>query len=251
MPIFMKPFSPSTLSLYLRSTVFAISQALSTVLIGPVMVLARPLRFSVRYGLANAWVRYNLWVLRRVCGLDYAVSGQEHIPSHNGVILCKHQSAWETLALQVIFPPLSFILKQELLKIPVWGWAMATQEPIAIDRTARTAALKQILRDGEQRLQQGRWVVIFPEGTRMPPGQKGQYNASGAMLAVRAGCPIIPVAHNAGSYWAKNGFLKYPGVIQVEIGPVMMSGDKSPAELMREVEHWIESTQARLESPDA
>ncbi len=249
MPISMKPFSRSTLNLYFRSSLFAISQAFSTLLLGPAMVLARPLSFSIRYGLANAWVRYNLAVLRWICGLNHTVVGQEHIPPHNGVILCKHQSAWETLALQVIFPPLSFILKQELLKIPVWGWAMATQEPIAIDRTARTAAIKQILRDGEQRLKQGRWVVIFPEGTRVPPGEKGQYNASGALLAARAGCPVIPVAHNAGLYWAKNGFLKYPGTIQVRIGPAILTEGRSPADIMAEVERWIESTQATLESP--
>ncbi|MEY4193786.1 MAG: hypothetical protein RLZZ226_154 [Pseudomonadota bacterium] len=243
----MLPFSVSTLDLYLRSSLFTVSQILSTLLIGPVMVLARPLDFRVRYGLANAWVRYNLAVLHRVCRLDYTVEGQANIPQHNGVILCKHQSAWETLALQLIFPPLSFILKQELLKIPVWGWAMATQEPIAIDRSARTAAIKQILRDGDTRLKQGRWVVIFPEGTRMAPGQTGQYNASGAMLAVRAGCPVIPVAHNAGLFWARNGFLKRPGTIRLRIGPVIQPVGQTPAEIMRQVENWIESAQRELE----
>jgi 1-acyl-sn-glycerol-3-phosphate acyltransferase len=243
----MLPFSVSTLDLYLRSSLFTVSQILSTLLIGPVMVLARPLDFRVRYRLANAWVRYNLAVLHRVCRLDYTVEGQTNIPQHNGVILCKHQSAWETLALQLIFPPLSFILKQELLKIPVWGWAMATQEPIAIDRSARTAAIKQILRDGDTRLKQGRWVVIFPEGTRMAPGQTGQYNASGAMLAVRAGCPVIPVAHNAGLFWARNGFLKRPGTIRLRIGPVIQPTGQAPAEIMRQVENWIESAQRELE----
>lgn len=238
----MKPFDISTISLYARSGVYAVGQTLSTLVMGPLMVLATPLDFRWRYGLANTWVRFNLGVLRYVCGLRFEVHGAENIPLQNGVILCKHQSAWETLALQVIFPPLSFILKQELLKIPVWGWAMATQEPIAIDRQAKTAAIKQVLRDGEDRLQKGRWVVIFPEGTRVSPGERGKYNSSGAALALRAGCPIVPVAHNAGVYWAKNGFLKYPGTIQVHIGSVIFpaEGENSTA-LMQRVEDWIEA----------
>ncbi len=245
----MKPFAISTFSLYLRSGVYFAGQTLSTLLLGPLMVLATPLNFRCRYGLANTWVRFNLGVLRYVCGLRFEVHGAENIPAHNGVILCKHQSAWETLALQVIFPPLTFILKQELLKIPVWGWAMATQEPIAIDRSARTAAIKQVLRDGEARLHKGRWVVIFPEGTRVAPGERGKYNSSGAVLAQRAACPIVPVAHNAGVYWGKNGFLKYPGTIQVHIGPAIFpaEGDSSAA-IMQRVEEWIE---ARMQDMDA
>jgi 1-acyl-sn-glycerol-3-phosphate acyltransferase len=172
------------------------------------------------------------------------VRGQENIPSENGVILCKHQSAWETIALQAIFPPLVFILKRELLRIPIWGWAMAALEPIAINRKAKSAALKQVLNDGEARLKAGRWVVIFPEGTRIAPGQKGRYNASGGMLAHRAGCPVVPVAHNAGEFWGRNAFLKYPGMIQVRIGPAIDAGQFSASEINRQAEEWIESQMA-------
>jgi len=248
----MPQFNRSSFSLYVRSAVYAAGQTLSTLVIGPLMVLATPLSFRWRYRLANGWVRFNLWVLGQVCGLRHEVEGLENLPERSGVILCKHQSAWETLALQVIFPPLCFILKKELLNIPVWGWAMATQEPIAIDRTARTAAIKQVLREGVDRLQKGRWVVIFPEGTRMPPGTRGQYNASGAALAQRAGCPVIPVAHNAGEYWGKNGFLKYPGTIRVCIGPAIEAGVEPPVVVMQRVEAWIEARMedmARLPRP--
>ncbi len=231
-----------TFKLYLRSAAYLTGQILSTLLLGPVMLLLLPFRFEVRYGAARVWVRFNLWLLQKVCGLTYRVTGQQNIPRDRcGLIFCKHQSAFETIALQAIFPPVVFILKQELLKIPVWGWAMATLEPIAIDRQAKSQALKQVLREGEARIQSGRWVVLFPEGTRVSPGEKGQYGSSGGMLAHRARCPVVPVAHNAGEYWAKNGFLKYPGVIEFHIGPVLDGADLSAAELNRQAEHWVES----------
>jgi 1-acyl-sn-glycerol-3-phosphate acyltransferase len=234
------------LSVYLRSAVFLAGQTLSTLLLGPLMVLAAPCRFEVRYGLANAWVRFSLWMLDKICGLKYEVQGAENIPERNGIILSKHQSAWETIALQAIFPPLVFILKRELLRIPIWGWAMATQDPIAIDRQAKSAAMKQVLRDGEERLRRGRWVVIFPEGTRIPPGQKGRYGSSGGILAHRAGCPVVPVAHNAGEYWTKNGFFKFPGTIRVHIGPPIDAAALSAAEVNRQAEQWIESRMAEI-----
>ena len=234
------------LSVYLRSAVFFAGQVLATLLIGPVMLLLKPLRFEARYAAAHAWVRFCLWLLRVVCGLRYEVRGLEHIPARNGVILCKHQSAFETIALQAIFPPVVFILKQELLRIPVWGWAMATQEPIAIDRQAKSQALKQIVRDGVARIKAGRWVVLFPEGTRVKPGEKGNYGGSGGMLAQRAACPVVPVAHNAGEYWTKNGFLKFPGVIQVRIGPVIDGAALGSAEINRQAEAWIEAQMAEI-----
>lgn len=230
------------LSLYARSLIYLIGQVVSTLLLGPLMLLMRPFSFETRYAAANRWVRFNLWVLNRVCGLSYRVQGTEHIPvGQSGLILCKHQSAFETIALQAIFPPVVFILKQELLRIPVWGWAMATLEPIAIDRKAKTQALKQVLRDGMARIKAGRWVVLFPEGTRVAPGERGRYGSSGGMLAQRSRCPVVPVAHNAGEYWSKNGFLKYPGIIEVHIGPVLDGATLSAAEINQEAERWIEA----------
>ncbi|MDD1650273.1 MAG: 1-acyl-sn-glycerol-3-phosphate acyltransferase [Methylococcaceae bacterium] len=237
----------ATPNVILRSAIYLTGQVLSTLLLGPVMVLLRPFRFETRYAAANVWVRFNLWVLGRVCGLTYNVEGIEHIPrEQSGLIYCKHQSAFETLALQVIFPPVVFILKRELLRIPFWGWAMATLEPIAIDRQAKSQALKQILREGEDRIKAGRWVVLFPEGTRVAPGHKGNYGSSGGMLAHRAGCPVLPVAHNAGEYWAKNGFLKHPGVIRVLIGPALDGAQLSAAEINRQAEGWIEARMAEI-----
>ena len=245
----MKPRSISskaTPSIVIRSAIFFAGQVSATLLIAPAMLLMKPFRFEARYATANLWVRFIVWLLRSVCGLTYEVRGREHIPARSGVILCKHQSAFETIVLQAIFPPVVFILKQELLQIPVWGWAMATQEPIAIDRAAKSQALKQVLRDGAVRIAAGRWVVLFPEGTRVAPGERGRYGGSGSMLAQRTGCPVVPVAHNAGEYWTKNGFLKFPGTIQVRIGPVLDGNSLSAAEINAHAEEWIEGQMAEI-----
>ena len=254
-PIFMKrsnTFSTAKPVVVLRSALFLLGQVASTLLIGPIMTLLWFSPFKIRYGAANLWVRLNLWWLRVTCGLRYEVEGRELIPQgQSGLIFCKHQSAFETLVLQVIFPPVVFILKRELLRIPFWGWAMATLQPIAINRSLKSLALKQILRDGEARIRSGRWVVLFPEGTRVAPGVRGHYGSSGGLLAARVGCPLVPVAHNAGSYWGKNGFLKYPGTIRIVVGPALDGAAHTAQELNREAEAWIESTMAKIESVHA
>jgi len=191
-------------------------------------------------------VRINTWTLKHICGLSYAVQGLENLPQGNGIILSKHQSTWETLVFLHFLPPVVFLLKQELLNIPIWGWALRLLEPIGIDRGAKTAALKQVLRDGEERLKAGRWVVIFPEGTRILPGEKGRYNASGAMLAHRTGYPVVPLALNSGEFWPRKAFLKYPGVIQVRIGPPIDSTQMTASELNQRAEEWIETQMTEI-----
>jgi 1-acyl-sn-glycerol-3-phosphate acyltransferase len=233
-------------SVVARSGFFYLCQFLSVISFAPIIFALSRSTFEARYRWVMAWVRFNMWMLENICGLRYDLQGVENIPPTNGVILSKHQSAWETLAIQAIFPPLVFLLKKELLSVPIWGWALSLTEPIAIDRGAKTAALKKLLRDGEERLKKGRWVVIFPEGTRMPPGQKGQYNASGAMLAHRVGCPVVPIAHNAGEFWARQAFLKFPGVIKMRIGPVIDGSQYSVAEINRQAEEWIEGQMAEI-----
>jgi 1-acyl-sn-glycerol-3-phosphate acyltransferase len=184
-----------------------------------------------------------LWWLRITCGLKFVVKGRENIPVGASVIMAKHQSAWETLALQQIFPPQVWVLKRELLRIPFFGWGLALLSPIAIDRAAAKEALNQLVQQGKSRLQQGFWVVIFPEGTRVPFGNRGKYRAGGAWLATQAQVPVVPVAHNAGAFWARNAFLKYPGTITVSIGQALHSTDydHNPARLVRAAEAWIEA----------
>jgi len=181
-----------------------------------------------------------------VLGLRYQVIGRENIPSTPSVVLSKHQSAWETIGLQAIFPPLVFVLKRSLLLIPFLGWAFAAVKMISIDRSAGKNALKQVVRQGKERLKAGYWVIIFPEGTRIPPGEVRRFKTGGAFLAVSAGVPAVPVAHNAGEFWARNAFVKKAGLITVSIGPVIDTTGKTPEQVTAQAEQWIETEMRRL-----
>lgn len=232
-----------------RSALFATGMAISTLVFAPLSLLTFPLPYRQRYAFITQWTRFNLWWLGATCRLRYVVEGLEHLPTGPAVVLAKHQSTFETLAFQLIFPPQVWLLKRELLWVPFFGWGLAMLEPIAIDRKAARKALQQLLTVGGERLEHGRWVVIFPEGTRMAPGQKGRYASGGAMLAARSGHPVVPVAHNAGEYWPRRGFIKRPGTIRVVIGPVIDSRGRSAQEINELAEEWIEAEMRRLAAP--
>lgn len=164
--------------------------------------------------------------------------------------MCKHQSAWETIALQLEFPAQVWVLKKELLWIPIYGWGLAVMHPIAINRSSAVKAMRQIVSQGCARLKEGLWVVIFPEGTRVAPGEKGKYLPGGGMLAEKSGYPIIPIAHNSGYFWPKSSFRKWPGTIKMVIGPAIETEGKSASEITRETEAWIETTITKLPVPN-
>lgn len=229
-----------------RSLLFSIGYIISTIAFSFPSVLTFAFPFSWRYRFITQWSRFNLWWLKVTCGLRYQVHGLENIPATNAIVLSKHQSTWETLALQLIFPDQSWLIKRELLWIPFFGWGIAMLEPIAIDRSAKRKALTQLLEQGAARLKQGRWIVIFPEGTRMPPGQRGNYRLGGARLAAATGYPVVPVAHNAGEHWPKRSFIKTPGVIQIWIGPPIATQGRSAEEINRLTEEWIENKMAEI-----
>lgn len=234
----------------IRSTIFSLGMLLSTLVMAPISVLTFPLPFLWRYRVISQWARFNLWWLEATCKLSYRVEGLEHITEQNGVILCKHQSAWETLALQRIFPPQVWMLKRELLWIPFFGWGLAMLEPIAIDRGSGRKAMAQLLEQGRKRLESGRWVVIFPEGTRVAPGQRRDFRRGGATLAATTGFPVVPVAHNAGEYWPRRSFIKRPGVIRVVVGPVIETQGRTAEEINAEAQQWIESTMQEISFRD-
>lgn len=232
--------------IYLRSALYALGYLIVTPLFSVIALLTFPFKPVTRYCIISQWARLMLAWLRLTCGLNYRVIGAENIPQHPSVILSKHQSAWETLALQEIFPPQVWVLKRSLLWLPFFGWGLAMTSPIAIDRTAGREALKQLVQQGKERLATGFWVVIFPEGTRIKPGQKGEYKIGGAWLATHTGTQVVPVAHNAGEFWGKNSFLKYPGTITISIGKPIDAQGMKPAALNALVENWIETEMQRI-----
>nr|VFK43612.1 MAG: 1-acyl-sn-glycerol-3-phosphate acyltransferase [Candidatus Kentron sp. TC]VFK45117.1 MAG: 1-acyl-sn-glycerol-3-phosphate acyltransferase [Candidatus Kentron sp. TC] len=233
--------------LFIRSAAFTSTQILSTVVYGAICLLfAWFLPFPARHRFVTFWVRFNLWCLARICSIEYQVEGKENIPETVGVVLSRHESAWETLALQVLFTPQTWVLKRELLWIPFLGWGLIVLHPISLDRNAGVRALGKLVREGCERVKAGGWVIIFPEGTRAAPGETKPYLSGGAMLAKRAGCCILPVAHNAGDFWARRGFVKKPGTIRVVIGPVIDSKDRGVAEMNALAKTWIEDTMQRI-----
>ncbi len=233
---------------FLRSLLFALIQVAITLPYGLLALLLRPLSPLARYSVVTRWSHLMTWLARWILGIRYRVHGIEHLPKGPCVVLSKHQSAWETIAFQQFFPPLSFVLKQELLRIPFFGWGLAMTSPIAIDRSAGREALKVLEEQGRARLAQGFWVLVFPEGTRMQYGERGRYNVGGAWLAVKAGVPVVPVAHDAGRLWGRNAFIKRPGLITVRIGPPIQTAGRKAAEVNAEVEAWIEGQMDQLMS---
>jgi 1-acyl-sn-glycerol-3-phosphate acyltransferase len=234
--------------IYIRSFIFNLGMWIFTIPFTTIGLLTFPFPALTRYRFLSLWARCMLWWLRISCGLSFNVKGRENIPNSPSIILCKHQSAWETLALQLIFPPQVWVLKRSLLLIPFFGWALALTSPIAINRAAGREALKQLVTQGKDRLAKKFWVVIFPEGTRTAPGKRGKYHIGGAWLAThtQTQTQVVPVAHNAGEFWRKNSWLKHPGVIQVSIGKPIQSADLKPDALNQQVEDWIETEMLTL-----
>lgn len=231
---------------FIRSFIFALFQLLITPVFTLLAILSFPFHPITRYRIISGWALSVMWLLRVLCGIRMEVRGAENIPATPAILLCKHQSAWETIALQKVFPPQVWVLKRELLWLPFFGWGLAMTSPIAIKRSDGKGAVRQLLKQGKERLDMGFFVVIFPEGTRIPYGQRGKYKIGGALLSASTGVPVVPVAHNAGKLWGRNSFMKRPGVITMSIGaPINPEGLKAE-EINRRAEEWIEAEVKRI-----
>ena len=236
----------------LRSLLFTTYMMASACLFGAAMGVCFWLPYRVQFAIARSWARILLWLLARLCGLKYVVEGRERIPAGNHIVMSNHTSAWETVAQFLIFPPQVWVLKRELLWIPFVGWGLKLLRPIAINRGEGHRAVNQVIEQGKARLADGLWIIIFPEGTRVVPGATGKFGVSGALLAIAAGKSVVPLAHNAGKFWARRGFLKKPGTIRVVIGEPIESAGKNPRQLNEEVKQAIEAGLARIASaPEA
>ena len=209
------------------------------------VLICMVLPFPRRFPLARGWARSILWVLKWTCGLDYQVEG-EPLPDGCHVAFWKHSSSWETLAMMVLFPRQVWVLKRELVWIPVVGIGVRQMHAIAIDRKAGHSAVSQVIEQGKERLAEGDWVMIFPEGTRMPVGETRRYGVSGTLLAEATGALIVPVAHNAGYYWPRRGLMKKPGTVRVVIGKPFAAKGREARALNEEVQRWIETTVQEL-----
>ncbi len=231
----------------IRSYLYQANIVITVVPFITLVLLFWPFSFSVRNSVIRQWVHFQIWMLRILCNLSYEVEGKENIPEGGFVLLAKHQSTWETFAFQMIFPPITWVAKRELLWVPWFGWGLAMTDPIMINRRAGKRALDQVIEQGSKRLKQGRCVVIFPEGTRVPAGTRRKYGIGGSILAAKTGFPVLPVAHNAGMFWGRRTPIIQPGVIRLVIGPAINSKGLSAEDIRNRTEDWIETKMMELE----
>jgi 1-acyl-sn-glycerol-3-phosphate acyltransferase len=234
--------------IFIRSLIFFLFFILSTLsFAGFGFILCWFMPVKQRFIVDTTWSRLNLWALKIICGLSYRIEGEENLKKQPCIILSNHQSAWETIALaSLVDRPKVWVLKRELIYIPIFGWVMYHFKPIAIDRKAGRKAVRQIVEQGTQRLKEGFSVIIFPEGTRIAPEEKKRFGIGGAMLAEHSGFPVIPIAHNAGVFWKRRGIIKYPGVIDVRVGPILEFQNRKAVAINKQVEAWIDQTKATL-----
>jgi 1-acyl-sn-glycerol-3-phosphate acyltransferase len=233
----------------LRSTLYMLGSGLALFIFFPLSLILLVLfvPFPIRFRIISRWGRFNIWWLGITCGVHYHIEGLDNIPSDQAAIIyVKHESTWETFAMQKFFPPHAWILKRTLLFIPLFGWGLASLKPIAINRGSGHKAVNQIVEKGTQKLKEGQWVMVFPEGTRVPNGTMKKFGIGGAALAEKSGYPIVPVAHNAGAHWPRGSFIKYPGAIKIVIGPPIPTQGKSASQINKEAEAWMQTTMERI-----
>jgi 1-acyl-sn-glycerol-3-phosphate acyltransferase len=235
--------------LTVRSCIFTFLLFASAILLSGLELLFFWAPFRIKWGIAVTWARFSLWAGRFFCGLVVVTEGKENIPSEPCVFLIKHTTALEAYWQIAALPPATWVLKRELLWVPVFGWALGVvMKSIAIDRRAGGPAVRQVIAQGTLKLAAGMSVCLFPEGTRMPPGETRRYGVSGAALAREAGCPIVPVAHNAGDFWPKRGLRKYPGRIRFCIGPPIDPAGRNPKETNLIAQEWVEGKMREISS---
>ena len=236
--------------LWVRSLLFYLGYIVSTALWGTSLtVISQFFPQRMRFGLVIVpWVSFVLWWLKLTCGIRVRIHGKEHLGAEPGILLIKHSSTWDALFSQLLIGPQTTVIKRKLLWIPCFGWAFWVTDPIAIDRAQRMSALRHIVAEGRTRLADGFWVSMFPEGTRVPPGEVGRFQRGGAMLAKQTGAPTYFVAHNGGHFWRYKAFIKHPGTIDVRISPSQAVGDRSSGEFNEDAEAWMRNEINALEA---
>ncbi len=236
--------------LWIRSSLYAAFLMVTVIPYALICVLCAPLPLHWRFRITIGWPAMGIWAAKTICGIRWQVKGWENLPDGPAIVLSKHQSAWETMFLISHLPrEVCFVYKRELHRVPFFGWGLALLRMIPIDRAKGRDAFEQVVKVGQQRLDEGRWPILFPEGTRIPPGKVGRYRVGGALLATRTGAPVIPIAVNAGECWPRNAFIKRPGLVTVSVGPLIASEGLTPEQLNTRVQDWIE-TEMRVLNPE-
>ncbi len=237
--------------LFLRSLLFTSIMVIFTPPWAILCLLAAPFSYRSKYYFITRWNVFIIWLAKVVCGIRYEIKGAENLPDSAAILLCKHQSAWETIFMLAKMPhPIVYVLKKELMRIPFFGWGLAQLQMIPIDRSQGVRAFRQVVIEGRKRLENGLWITMFPEGTRTPVGEQGEYKGGGTRLAIAAHAPVVPIALNAGECWPPGTFIKKPGLVTVSIGPPISPQGRNHDEIMHLVENWIES-EMRVISPHA
>jgi 1-acyl-sn-glycerol-3-phosphate acyltransferase len=231
---------------HLRSLIYTAMLFLTTAFFAVLVIALMWLPPARLYAVPRTWARTNLWLLKTLCGLDYRIEGAEHLPDVPFISMWKHSSTWETIAQMLLVPRAAWLLKREILWVPVLGWAIARFKPIAIDRKAGGTAVNQVVTQGRERLSEGLGVIIYPEGTRVAPGETRRFGMSAALLASQSGAPLVPIAHDSGYYWRRRGLLKRPGTIRVIIGQPVDPRGLEPREITERAKDWVDTTVAEL-----
>src|ERR1700724_1771514 len=234
-----------------KSLFFTAYMMVSALLFGGVMTLLFWAPYRTQFAIARTWARILFWVLKKVCGLSFTVEGRERIPSGNHIIMINHTSAWETIAQFLIFPPQVWVLKRELLWIPLIGWGLKLLRPISINRGAGHRPVNQVAEQGKARLADRLWIIIFPEGTRVVAGETRKYGVSAALLATATDKLVVPVSHNAADFWVRRGIVKKAGTIRLIIGTPIDATGKDPRRLNDEVRQSIEAGLERIAQKSA
>ena len=243
-----KKKDPPIIILFIRSLLYETILPIYALFYSLICVAAWPLPLKQRYAVVAFWPRSMVFLLRWLCGVRYTVEGQENIPKDKtGIVMSKHQSTWETFYLPSLFGDVAVILKRELKWIPFFGWGVAVTKPIAINRQDKSSAMNQVILQGKECIAEGRWILVFPEGTRVRAGTVGNYRLGGARLAVATGSDVLPIAHNAGRFWPRRKLIKRPGTIKVVIGPMIPTAGKTPEQVLEETKTWIETTMLRID----
>ena len=232
----------------IRSLIYTTLMVLGTGVFGVIVLISAllPLTLEQRYVVPRTWGLFLTWLAGAVCGLRYTIEGQENLPDRPFISLWKHSSTWDTMAQMFVVPPAAWLLKREVTWIPIVGWAVSTYKPIAINRSAGHRAVNQVVSQGRERLASGMGIIVYPEGTRVMPGQTRKYGISGALLATQTGTPVVPIAHNSGYFWRRRSIMKKAGTIRVVIGPPIDPTGMDPRELNNQVQQWIEAKVAEI-----